>query len=459
MIRLSDSSYGSIFHNLHSYPLRTYIFSSVYSNIQHFTNETTSKIIGTTGADSKVAELLAQKMNFTMDLQWPDNDFFGARTKNGSYSGAIGRMVRFETDIILTGFFIKDYLTRKLAFSAPVYMDELCCYVKKASRIPQSILPLFAVNFDIWVSFIIVGLLSPFIWILLRHVNLGAIESNSLISQLPTLQPQERRQLTQKHILQYMRIYLDTWVMWVRVNIVCYPPFISERIFIVSLCLVSVIFGALFESSLATVYIRPLYYKDINTMKELDEANIRIYIKHAAMRDDLFYGHSSYIYQNLEKKLLLVAELEERLIDIMARGGKLAGVTRASSLELDDIYYFIKNKIHKIPECPKNYHIAFIFPNNSPLEKSINVLLLKIVQAGLIDHWIGDMKYKAKIRTRNFPGFLEEIGDKWKVLTLNDLQLAFYTILFGSILSTVALLLELILQCKPNRFLWNTQKS
>lgn len=57
MIRLSDKSYESIFHNLHSYPLRTYIFSSVYSNIQHFTNETSRRIIGITGADSKVADL------------------------------------------------------------------------------------------------------------------------------------------------------------------------------------------------------------------------------------------------------------------------------------------------------------------------------------------------------------------------------------------------------------------
>lgn len=363
-------------------------------------------------------------------------------------------MIRFETDIILTGFFIKDYLTRDISFSSPLYTDELCCYVKKASRIPQSILPLFAVNVDIWISFIFVGMITPFIWMLLRRVNLGVMTNGSVLlklQKLQKLQTQESRLLTQKHKLQYIRIFIDTWVMWVRVNIVNYPPFISERIFIASLCLVSVIFGALFESSLATVYIRPLHYKDINTMKELDEANVRIYIKHGAMRDDLFYGHSSQIYQNLEKKLLLIDELEERLIHTISKGGKFASVTRASSLELDDIHYFITKKIHKIPECPKMYHIGFVFPSHSPLEKSINILLLKFVQAGFIDHWIADMKYNAKVKTRNFVGYLEEIGDNWKVLTLNDLQLSFYTIIFGSMLATIVLLLELIIHCKQIR--------
>ncbi|CAD6992302.1 unnamed protein product [Ceratitis capitata] len=288
MSRLDGQNYQRIFQNLHGYPLRTYIFHSVYSNIEVFTNETTRKIIGATGADGKVADLLANKMNFTMDLQWPDDAFFGARSSNGSYNGAIGRIVRFETDLIITGFFIKDYLTRDIAFSSPVYMDELCCYVKKASRIPQSILPLFAVNVDIWITFIFVGFVCPFIWMLLRYLNLSTLANRAAFSQPEKLKIQELRYITQSHVQQYKRIVIDAWVMWVRVNLVYYPPFTSERVFIASLSLVSVIFGALFESSLATGYIRPLHYKDINSMKELDEANIRIYIKHAAMRDDLF---------------------------------------------------------------------------------------------------------------------------------------------------------------------------
>ncbi|XP_067645527.1 glutamate receptor [Eurosta solidaginis] len=444
MLRLSDIKFEHIFRNLHKYPLRTYIYRSPYADIRVFINDTTRKIVGTIGADGEVTHLLAEKMNFTVELQWPDEDFYGSRTPNGTFNGAIGRIVRFEVDIVMSGFFIKHYLTREVGFSSPVYMDELCCYVKKASRIPESIVPLFAVQSNVLISFITVGLLSPFIWMVFRYLNLKALSNGSTILKLQSVQPRERHRLSQKRKQQYKNIFNDTWVIWVRVNILSYPPFMSERIFVASLCLVSVIYWALFESSLATVYIHPLHYKDINTMKELDDENILIYIKHGAMKDDLFYGHTSKVYQNLEKKLILIRDLEERLVMTMSKKGNFAGVTRASALEIDDIQYLASKQLHKIPECPKNYHIAYVFPIHSPLEKNVNILLLKFVQAGLIDHWIANMKYTAKMGTRNYTGY-GAMGNKWKVLTLNDLQLAFYTIMFGSILAALVQLIELFI--------------
>lgn len=341
-------------------------------------------------------------------------------------------MIRYETDITLTGFFVKDYLTREVEFTVSVYMDELCCYVQKAKRIPQSIVPLFAVDADMWFGFILAGMFCAGVWIGIRRVN------NSLRTK-PLARPRKDYFATNS---QYMRIFIDTWVVWVRVNIVSFPPFHAERVFVVSLCLVSVIFGALFESSLATVFIRPLYYKDINTMQELNDENFRIYIKHAAMKDDLFYGHSSAIYKNLNKKLLLVGETEDRLIEMMSKRGGFAAVTRASSLVLDDIRYFITQKIHKIPECPKNYHIAFVTPKQSPYGKRINALLLRFLQAGLINQWIEAMKHRSRLSIYHYP--MTDMGHIVKMLTLNDLQLAFYVLSMGCLLSTLVWLGEAI---------------
>lgn len=146
-----------------------------------------------------------------------------------------------------------------------------------------------------------------------------------------------------------------------------------------SLCLVSVIFGALLESSLATVYIRPLYYRDVNTLRELDESGQPIYIKHPAFKDDLFYGHNSEVYRRLDAKMMLVAEGEERLIEMVSKRGGFAGVTRSASLQLSDIRYVMTKKVHKIPECPKNYHIAYVLPRPSPYLEEVNRIVLRLV--------------------------------------------------------------------------------
>lgn len=57
-------------------------------------------------------------------------------------------------------------------FTVAVYDDQLCIYVPKARRIPQSILPIFAVGYDIWLGFILMAFVCALIWLLLRLVNL-----------------------------------------------------------------------------------------------------------------------------------------------------------------------------------------------------------------------------------------------------------------------------------------------
>ena len=343
-------------------------------------------------------------------------------------------MIRHETDISLTGFFVKDYLTRDAVFSVPVYMDKLCCYVIKSKRIPQSILPLYAVDESVWLVYMSVGFLSSFVWMLLRRLNLYV---HTCIG---------KRLRVKKD--QYLNIFKDTWILWVRMIIMRFPPYNAERIFTISLCLVSVIIGALLESSLSTVYIRPRYYKDINTLQELENANLKIFIKHAAMRDDLFRGQNSRLYESLDQRVMLVGEPEERLISIMSKRGGFVAVTREFSLLTVDIYYFITKKIHIIPECPKTYHIAYMYRKDSPYEETLNIALLKFLAAGLINHWIDETRHEAQCQIHNFKEFIAESSDQWKSFEIDDLQLAFYILITGNLCATVLFLIEFVVHKK-----------
>ncbi|XP_017073294.1 uncharacterized protein LOC108109346 [Drosophila eugracilis] len=429
-------TYGEIYKNMEGYPLRIYIFDSVYSSVVgDFDN---NKVLSVNGADAKLASTVARKLNFTAEYLWPDDEYFGGRLADGSYSGGVGRAHRGEVDIIFAGFFIKDYLTTNIQFSSAVYMDELCLYVKKAQKIPQSILPLFAVHTDVWMCFLLVGILGTIVWLLLRALNLIL-----LIESIPD----GSRAANISYFGAARRIFIDTWIVWVRVNVGRFPPFHSERIFVASLCLVSVIFGALLESSLATVYIRPLYYRDVNTLRELDETAQPIYIKHPAFKDDLFYGHDSEVYRRLDAKMMLVAEGEERLIDMVSKRGGFAGVTRSASLQLNDIRYVMTKKVHKIPECPKNYHIAYVLPRPSPYLEQLNRIVLRLVAAGIMDLWTGEAKERAKWSIQQFPEYLAQLDvGRWKVLTMSDVQLAFYALTGGCLISGVAWMAEIFLK-------------
>ncbi|KAH8243542.1 hypothetical protein KR032_008424, partial [Drosophila birchii] len=266
-----------LFHDMGGYPLRIQMFKSVYTRPE--VDKVTGVLVGITGADFSVAQMLRERLNFTMLLQQPDRNYFGERNSNGTYNGAIGSIINDGLDICLTGFFVKDYLVQQyMDFTVAVYDDELCIYVPKASRIPQSILPIFAVGYDIWLGFILTAFGCALIWLTLRVINLKLMIVR----------------IRNQHLLnQALAIVVDTWVVWVRVNLSHLPVSYAERMFIGSLCLVSVIFGAIFESSLATVYIHPLYYKDINTMQELDDSGLKVVYKYTSMADDLFFSETS----------------------------------------------------------------------------------------------------------------------------------------------------------------------
>ncbi|XP_061397567.1 uncharacterized protein LOC133333268 [Musca vetustissima] len=424
----------TIFYNMRGYPLRVQLFRSVYS--KPMLDPETQKVSHVYGVDGRVSEILHEKLNFTMDLLDPDPHYFGERQPDGSYNGAIGSIIDNKLDLCLTGFFVKDYMVPEMEFSVAVYDDMLCIYTPKAEQIPESILPILSVGYDLWLVFIISAFVCGFIWVLLRYLNLRLKLWPKRQSQLII----NGRNLDKPYKWQVIRIFIDTWVVWVRVNLNRYPPFNSERIFIASLCLVSVIFGAIFESSLATVYIHPLYYSDIYTMEDLDKSGLYVIYKYTSMGDDLFFSETSPLFASLNKKLKHLKDLNADILqDVVDNGGK-AGVTRYTTLILEYLSYIRNQQIWIVPECPKYYTISYVWHKNAPWEETVNQLLLRMQSAGLFNKFINDMQTDVDIELSTQA--TSATTSNFKVLTIEDLQLAFYVILLGSLMAFIALLIE-----------------
>ncbi|XP_033171055.1 uncharacterized protein LOC117148005 [Drosophila mauritiana] len=415
-----------LFRDMAGYPLRIQMFRSVYTRPEF--DKDSGLLTRVTGVDFLVAQMLRERLNFTMLLQQPEKDYFGERYANGSYNGAIGSIINDGLDICLTGFFVKDYLVQQyMDFTVAVYDDELCIYVPKASRIPQSILPIFAVGYDIWLGFVLTAFACALIWLTLRVINLKL----RIVS------------LGNQHILgQALGIVVDTWVVWVRLNLSHLPASYAERMFIGTLCLVSVIFGAIFESSLATVYIHPLYYRDINTMQELDESGLKVVYKYSSMADDLFFSETSPLFASLNNKLTWNRDLRADVIDEVARFRNKAGVSRYTSLILESSRFTLLNKIWVVPECPKYYTISYVMPRDSPWEDAVNALLLRFLNAGLIVKWIQDEKSWVDIKMRSSILQADAESELVRVLTIGDLQLAFYVVIGGNLLAFLGFLVE-----------------
>jgi hypothetical protein len=81
-----------------------------------------------------------------------DGAKFGFRNPNGTFTGALKSIQDRRSDVAFVTFFIKDYETRSIEFSAPVYSDDLCLIVKKAEKIPQFMMPLITFDKSLWIA-------------------------------------------------------------------------------------------------------------------------------------------------------------------------------------------------------------------------------------------------------------------------------------------------------------------
>ncbi|XP_073820404.1 uncharacterized protein [Musca autumnalis] len=414
-----------LFMDMRGYPLKVLLFKSVF--VRPIYEEATKKVKGYSGVDVNVAYLLQEHLNFTLVLQEPIADSYGGRLPNGSFNGALGMILNKQTDICFTGFFVKDYQTTDIAFSAAMYDDRLCIYSRKAERVPYYLLPIWGIDYNVWIGFIGLAFLSSFVWMVFRTLT---IKMNIYGGEYPI----------DSLKWQYLVILKDTWVLWVRVDLNHLPSIETEKVFVGVLCFVSVIFGAIFECSLASVHIKPLYFKDIQTLQEFDESGMQIVIRYISMADDLFTPDTSPLFARLHNKTILNVNMTYDLMQDILDNGNLAGVKRWRSLMLDNLELALTKQIWMIPDCPKVYHISYVWLRYAPWEERINYYLLQYLQFGFIQGFESAMRHSIYLEI--IKKGLNASREAFKKLRIKDFQLAFYVIIVGNIVSCIVFVLE-----------------
>ena len=325
-------------------------------------------------------------------------------------------------------------------------MDELCVVVKKAARIPPELLPLVIFDENLWISLLLAGILIGIVWSALRLVN-NVMKQPLAFSDKVQFYIENYNfshfLAHQSQLRQYTQIFIDSWLVFLSVPMRRFTKVQHERIFVGAVCLVSMVFMSMYQSNLATVLVRPLYFRDINTLKQLDAADLEIQVKYAGYLDDVFPSDTNILFSRLRNKMKLLNTLTPAM-DLVLFGEKVATITRKSTVFLDNSIYFVKKKLHVIEkECPRNYFLAYMVPVHSVYLERINEILLDIQRYGFILKWINDITFATTLR--NMRNFHAE-ATKRKVLELNDFKFPFFLLLSGGVLSCLVLMIELTVE-------------
>lgn len=358
-----------------------------------------------------------------------DGNYFGNKLENGSYNGAIGNIQTFKTDIAFVGFFIKDYEAKDIDFTASAYQDQLCIITKKAGRVPSALLPMLIFERKLWASIFVTYLITSFFWCIIRLLNLKFRDCKAV--NLPSHLARASK------AINVFQIFIDTSILILNSPFRRFPKVQSERILISSIFLFSLIVIAAYQSSLATVYTQPMYYKNIQSLEELDESGMKIVSKYKGFLDDAFPPNASALTDRLLKKVLW---MENVLLIIRLQTHREAGFTRKS---LFDITYKSKN-FHLIPECPRKYRLAYTVPKGFAFLEALNVNILRTVAGGIVSKLIENVKFKAHMSyyIQNRDIFTPSI----RVFTIYDLQMGFYVLAAGLASAFVIFTFEAIIK-------------
>ncbi|KAI4504573.1 hypothetical protein M0802_000123 [Mischocyttarus mexicanus] len=379
--------------------------------------------LGYRGTNAMIMGTIVKYMNFTVNEINPEDRIkFGHELPNGTLVGTLGiwflsgDIVYGRADVTFASFFVKPYSKNKhnFEFTSQTGYDSICVFVPKARKIPKWLRIHHMFEPSIWFCSII----SPIIVYLMCYVLL--------------LFTSQRTKVFDRIKLAY-KVFQFTVGFPTKL-----PRSCPERILLSTLSITNVTIAGLFGGLLYKSLTNDIYYKDINSLSELDASGLPIvFLKYNLI--DVFSDEptESPVLNNLRTKFKHgVRALHDASFFRNASGliRKKHFYLTEQSLLNDDL----SPKLHLVKECPRNYYLAYPIRKNSYLLEKIDLIIGRLHQAGLLTLWNNRTVMDLIYQRRNAPSRMQvHAGDKFVPFNLEDMQTSFYLLIVGLLLSSI----------------------
>ena len=399
--------------NVHGYPLHVSMFTQYPTAIpvKSVKNNSTRY----EGMDGHMLYATAAYFNFSLRLYTSyGTNTYGTVLHNGSIIGSLADIVYGRMDISFNSRFIMSYGTEDVAFSIPVTSDKLCIITPKSKQIPKWKNMLVCYRTEVWLSLFLVYFVCAMCFQFLHKYHL----QNQSAGCLPAL---------------------DMFQVFVLSPVYHSPRILTQRLLFVSCLLFSLVILSTFQGLLVTNITSPSYRTDIHTLDELYESNLQILTESISTKELLKNTETV-----ISRKITFYEGSREEMIQKVLKS-EAAMTERESSIRFLAIKYASPNgvvQIHMVEECPSYYYLAYMVPKHSPYINGFNSFFHKVLEPGLTQKWYWD---SIDIKTRLSYGKSHLQQKTLKPFSLSDLQLAFYILATGLLLSALVFVAEVAL--------------
>lgn len=409
---LSNAYTHNRLRNVHEYQLQVSMFTQYPTAIP--VNNVNNNSTTYEGMDGHILSNMAQYFNFKLKVHTTyGNNPYGSVLQNGSVMGSLADVAYGRTEISFNSRFIMWYGI-DIDFSIPVTSDKLCIIARKAKRIPKWKNMLVCYKTEVWLSLLMVYVVCAMCFYFLHKYQLQKHSTGCL----PTL-----------HMFQIFVL-----------SPVHHPPrILMQQLLFASCLLFNLVLMNTFQGLLVTNITTPNYGTDIHTLDQLDQSNFQILTGSSSAMDLLKNG--GYV---ISRKFKVFEGTREEMIQQVLKSA--AAITeRESSIRFLVTKYVSPDGtllMHMVEECPAYYYLAYILPKGSPYLQEFNSFLRKVMESGLTQKWYWD---SIDIKTRLSYRKSHPEPKTLKLFSVSDLQLAFYILATGLLLSSFIFVVEVAL--------------
>ncbi|CAK9822527.1 hypothetical protein ANTRET_LOCUS1048 [Anthophora retusa] len=430
-----------------------------------------------TGLDYKYLEEVCRMMKVTPVLV-KSKDKFGWEEK-GVYHGTLGHLVYEFTDVSFNQFFIKDYLTRQMEFTTAITSDKLCVLVPKAAPVPDYLVIIKIFSKETWLLIFAIHFAISMIYTTLkckgnreifekarkggreifccefpaepyvlenlekdRYGDSHGVLAYKTMQKFRLTWKTEKEEEDETHSRRFNQIFLPylasvaRYLMKVVLQLMqpfeSGKPWFPERLLLMCSLFLSLILNGLLTSQLASTFSKRMYYKDIDTLEELEESGLAILTNSRDVIEDALTDSTSPVINRLHARLEYAndSEIHRRLFETKDAGY----LHRLSTVSLKYDEYQLK-KLHFVKECPKDYILANVMTKGSPFHGRINNIIGRLNNGGFYGKW-----YRTLYQARKHV-FLHETTRHRKI-TIRHLFIPFMILYVGLVISTIVFVRE-----------------
>ncbi|GFT64052.1 glutamate receptor 2 [Nephila pilipes] len=367
------------------------------------------------GLDGEMLKYLVEKLKFEFELVLQNDGKYGSLDTNGKWNGVIGLVQRGEADIGLATLSITEDRWEAVDFSIPYGVIDRVFAVRVPGKMPKVTTFIYPFSQNVWILYILMILAATVLFqrIMYRRFTL----LGSFLSVLGSVVSQ-----SMEHVREtpWRRVLLGLWM-----TIAAVMPFLYNTSFLSYLTMPEKVpvprnFEELSKAVLSGKY-KCLPTKGTIEQEMLLRSRIDYLVKMGEMiqKNGWEYSYEERISELLENPVAIIT----------ANSGLklLLGSPPYIAVKVSEDYFGI-------------WHVGIAMKKGFCCRERLNEAIYRIISGGLIEKWLDDISFADTLHKR----LKNKHGEPKLQLTLEDLKLAFFTLIIGYALALLAFLAELL---------------